>query len=72
MVLAIVDEANGFLSSVSIHRHLDGAALQAIRVFDGYLVRRCSDAIIDREFLPGRWNAGLDEQHLSALLEPEY
>ena len=72
MVLAIVDETNGFLSSASIHRQLDGAALQAVRVFDGYLVRRCSDAIIDREFLPATWNARLDEQHLSTLLEPEY
>ena len=72
MVLAIVDEANGFLSNVSIHRQLDGAALQTVRVFDGDLVRRCSDAIIDREFLPGRWNAGLDEQHLSTLFEPEH
>ena len=72
MVLAIVDEANGFLSGVSINRQLDGAALQAVRVFDGYFIRRCSYAILDREFLPLRWNARLDVEHLPALLEPEY
>ena len=72
MVLAIVDEANGFLTNVSIHRQLDGTALQAVRVFDDYLVRRCSYAIIDREFLPRRWNTGLDEQHFSTLFESEY
>ena len=73
MVLAIVDEANAFLPGVSIHCQLHDAVLQAVRVFDGYFVRRrCSYAILDREFLPARWNAGFDEQHLSALLEPKY
>ena len=38
MVLPIVDETKGFLCAVSIYRQLDGTALHAIGILNGYLV----------------------------------
>src|SRR5687768_16841381 len=71
MVLAIVDETDPFIHPVSVHCQLDCPTLQAVGILDGYLVRRGSKAILDREFLPACGDTGLDVQHVAALLESE-
>src|SRR3954468_17807706 len=71
MALAVVDERNRSVRGATIDLQLDAAALQPIGILDHDLVRRRLVAILDRELLPSRRNARLEEHLLSALLESE-
>jgi len=72
MMFAVIDQIDRSFDRLSIDRQFRGTALQSVRILDMDLVCRRPEAVFDREFLPARRNAGLDEQLFAPLMETQY
>jgi hypothetical protein len=71
VVLAVIDQVDGFLDPAPIDRQLHRAALHPVGILYAYLVSGRSESVLDRELLPRFGDAWFDEQSLAALLKSE-
>src|SRR5712671_2841376 len=72
MVLAIIDQIDRSFDRLPVDCQFRSTALQSVRILDVDLVRRRPEPVFDREFLPARRNARLDEQLFAPLMETKY